>query len=149
MPPTAVAISAPDAGRRLARAGAILFLVGLLLGLVIPQFTVPRLALSAHLLALLQGMFLLLVGLLWPRLVLGGWLARLIPWVALYGSVAPIVATGLAAAWGAGAGILTMTAAGHPGTGLLELVITGLLRSAGLSLIATTSALIWGLRAPR
>jgi hydroxylaminobenzene mutase len=149
MPTIAVATPGADHGRRLARAGAVLFLVGLLLGLVIPQFTVPRLALSAHLLALLQGMFLLLVGLLWPRLILGPRLASAVGWIALYGSTAPIAATALAAAWGAGASILTMTAAAHQGTASQELVITVLLRSAGVSLIVTTAVLIWGLRVPR
>ncbi|MBK6515412.1 MAG: hypothetical protein IPG04_15140 [Polyangiaceae bacterium] len=55
-------------GRRLQQVGAGLFLLGLLVGLAVPKFTLPRLALSTHLLGLMQGLFLLVAGGLWPRL---------------------------------------------------------------------------------
>jgi len=38
-----------------------LFLIGLLVGLAVPVFAVPRLALSVHLLGLMQGLFLSVV----------------------------------------------------------------------------------------
>ena len=65
-------MEAPDRNdaQRLLRAGALLFLLALLVGLAVPRFTVPRLALSTHLLGIMQGTFLIAVGLLWPRLSL-------------------------------------------------------------------------------
>jgi hypothetical protein len=49
-------------GRRLQQVGAGLFLLGLLVGLAVPRFALPRLALSTHLLGLMQGLFLLVAG---------------------------------------------------------------------------------------
>src|SRR6266542_3115962 len=58
----------PDEGRLLLQVGVLLFLLALLVGLAIPRFTLPRLALSAHLLGITQGTFLIAIGLLWPKL---------------------------------------------------------------------------------
>jgi hydroxylaminobenzene mutase len=51
---------------RLLIAGALLLLLGLLLGGIIPLFMNPRLALSAHEQGIIAGLFLLLLGLVWP-----------------------------------------------------------------------------------
>ncbi len=53
---------------RLLQVGVGLILMAALAGLAIPNFAVPRLALSAHLIGLLQGILLLLLGSLWARL---------------------------------------------------------------------------------
>ena len=70
---------AHHARRRLIWHGIVLFFLGLLTGFVIPAVTNPRLGLSAHMEALLNGMLLILVGimivfafitegkLIWPR----------------------------------------------------------------------------------
>jgi len=42
-------------GHRLIQAGMLLFLPGLLAGLFVPKFAVPKLGLSAHLLGILRG----------------------------------------------------------------------------------------------
>lgn len=55
-------------GHRLLQAGMLLFLFALLVGLVVPTFAMPRLGLSTHLLGIMQGVFLMVLGLLWPRL---------------------------------------------------------------------------------
>lgn len=44
--------------------GLALFLIGLLTGLVIPALKNPRMALSSHLEGVLNGMFLVVLGLL-------------------------------------------------------------------------------------
>ena len=51
---------------RLFQVGILVFLLAALVGL-----TTPRLGLSAHLLGILQGTFLVVIGLLWPKLRLG------------------------------------------------------------------------------
>jgi hydroxylaminobenzene mutase len=48
--------------------GLVLFLVGLLTGFAVPALKNPRMALSSHLEAVLNGMFLVLLGLLWPHI---------------------------------------------------------------------------------
>jgi hydroxylaminobenzene mutase len=45
----------------------LLFLLALFVGLAVPKFALPRLALSTHLLGIMQGTFLLVAGSLWPR----------------------------------------------------------------------------------
>src|SRR5215471_11799373 len=66
-------------GSRLLQFGALFFLLALLVGLIVPRFAAPRLALSTHLLGIMQGIFLMLLGLLWPRLRLGHVGARAVP----------------------------------------------------------------------
>jgi hydroxylaminobenzene mutase len=123
-----------------------LFLLALLIGLAIPQFRVPRLGLSAHLLALTQGLFLMVAGLLWERLRLAPGLSRATFWLALYGCLAPLCANLLAAAWGAGNTLLPIAAGAAHGSALQEGIIAGLLRTGGASLIATAVLVLWGLR---
>jgi hydroxylaminobenzene mutase len=57
--------------RRLCRHGVLLFFFGLLTGAAIPAFANPRMALSAHLGGVQNGMFLVLLGLVWNHLRLG------------------------------------------------------------------------------
>lgn len=133
-------------GHRLLQAGATLFLLALLVGLAIPKFTLPRLALSTHLLGIMQGTFLLVVGLLWPRLRLTRRLSRVGCVLAVYGCVAAWVANLVGAIWGAGSTMVPMAAGGALGSPLQEGSIRTLLASAAVSLISTTLLILWGLR---
>ncbi len=56
--------------RRVCWHGTLLFLLGLATGAVIPYFANPRMGLSAHLAGVQNGMFLLLLGLVWRELAL-------------------------------------------------------------------------------
>ena len=49
-------------GHRLLQLGTLLFLLACLVGLVVPTFAVPRLGLSTHLLGIMQGIFLMVMG---------------------------------------------------------------------------------------
>jgi hydroxylaminobenzene mutase len=133
-------------GQRLVRLGVLLILISLLIGLAVPRFAVPRLALSVHLLGLMQGLFLAIVGMLWPRLVLTprGLLATF--WLLAYGCVAALTANLLGALWGAGNSIVPIAAGTARGTPLQETVIVVVLRSGGAALILGTVLLLWGLR---
>jgi hydroxylaminobenzene mutase len=133
-------------GHRLLQIGVALFLVAALLGLAIPYFPAPRLALSAHLVGILQGIFLLLVGLLWSRLRLGPAQSRLAFWLLAYQGIAAFLANLLAGVWGAGSSIIPMAAGGVRGSAAQELVINAALRSAGAALIAGLLVVLWGLR---
>jgi len=59
-----------NTGKKLIFFGAVLFLLGLLQGALIPFFLNPRMALSAHLTAVQSGMALMIFGLIWDLLVL-------------------------------------------------------------------------------
>ena len=133
-------------GHRLLQTGALLFLLALLLGLGIPRFALPRLALSAHLLGITQGTFLLAIGILWPKLRFTRSQSRIGHGLAIYGCCAAWTANVFGAAWGAGASMVPMAANGARGTAFQELAIKLLLRSAAVSLIALALMLLWGLR---
>ncbi len=132
--------------RRLLQIGLGLFLLAVLLGLAIPHFTVPRLALSAHLVGIMQGMFLVLVGLIWPRLTFTPAQSKVAFWLLVYQAVAAPASNLLAAAWGAGNSIIPMAAGAAHGNSLQELVINIGLRSAGAALIIGLLFILWGLR---
>ena len=133
-------------GQRLVQLGVLLFLISLLIGLAVPLFSVPRLALSVHLLGLMQGLFLAVVGLLWPRLVMRRRALLATFWFLAYGCVAAWTANLLAAVWGAGNTILPIAAGAARGTPVQETVIAIVLRSGGAALILGTGLLLWGLR---
>ncbi len=63
-------IEVGSTGKKLLFWGAVLFLVGLLQGALIPYFLNPRMALSAHLAAVQSGMALMIFGLAWGVLSL-------------------------------------------------------------------------------
>ena len=57
-------------GKRLILLGAVLFMLGLIQGLLIPYFYNSRMALSGHLAAVQGGMALMVFGLIWGLLIL-------------------------------------------------------------------------------
>jgi hydroxylaminobenzene mutase len=133
-------------GHRLLQVGGLLFLLGLLVGLGVPRFAIPRLGLSTHLLGITQGTFLLAVGQLWPRLKLTGRASRIGGGLAIYGCGAAWTANLLGAIWGAGNSMLPLAAGGASGSALQEGAIRGLLISAALSLVTVAVMILWGLR---
>jgi (hydroxyamino)benzene mutase len=135
-------------GHRLQQVGALLFLLGLLVGLGVPRFAVPRLALSTHLLGITQGTLLMVVGMLWSKLRLTGLASRTGRGLAIYGCLAAWSANLLGALWAAGNSMLPIAAGTARGTGFQEGVIRVLLVSAALSLISVAGLILWGLRMP-
>ena len=134
-------------GHRLLQVGSLLFLLALLVGLAVPRFAVPRLGLSTHLLGLMQGTFLMVLGLVWPRLKLSGAQSRVAFVLAVYGCLAAWLANLLGAVWAAGNAMLPLAAGAARGSEFQEMVIRVLLVSAALSLIVALTLTVWGLRA--
>ncbi len=102
-------------GSRLMQTGAVLFLLALVVGLFIPLFKLPRVALSAHLLGLLQGMFLIIIGMAWDRLTLSDRMSVALFWLLLYGCFAAWGGNLAAAIWGAGGSLLPARDRRHAG----------------------------------
>ncbi len=132
--------------QRLLQVGAGLLLITVLLGLAIPHFAAPRIALSAHLIGLLQGILLLAPGLLWARFSLTPMQCAVAFWLVVYQALAAFLSNVLAAAWGAGNSIIPLAAGAAHGTVVQESIINVGLRSAGAALIAALVLLLWGLR---
>ena len=133
-------------GHRLLQVGGLLFLLGLLVGLAVPRFTVPRLGLSTHLLGIMQGTFLILGGLLWPKLGFTRSASRIGHGLAIYGCLAAWTANLLGAVWGAGNSMLPIAAGAARGSSVQEGTIRVLLMSAALSLVTVAVLILWGLR---
>ena len=126
--------------------GIALFLVSALLGLAVPQFAAPRVALSAHLVGILQGMFLVVVGLLWPKLTFPPIQSRLAFALLIYQAIAAPLSNLLAAVWGAGNSIIPIAASTAHGSAAQEAIVNVGLRSAAAALIISLVFVLWGLR---
>ena len=135
-------------GRLLMQLGALLFLVGLVVGFFAPQLASPRMALSSHLEGVMNGPFLIVAGLIWECMHLGVTSKTIAFWLLIYGTYANVLATFLAAWWPAGATmpIAYQTAAG---TEVQENVVLFLLFSCAFAMVVATLQIVWGLRGNR
>ena len=124
--------------------GMLLFILGLLNGLVIPFFKNKRMGLSAHLAGVQSGMVLLLFGFLWARLSLPEILLSASYWLSLYSMYAIWLALLLAAIWGSSRST-PIAGAGFHASKQQELIVQLLLVSGSLAIIAASGALLWGL----
>jgi hypothetical protein len=73
-------------GRRLLRYGIVLFLLGLVTGRLVQFLALPRMGLASHLRGVMNGTFLLALGLVWPHLRLRAVTLRAAYWLALAGT---------------------------------------------------------------
>lgn len=133
-------------GHRLLQVGFVLFLFALVAGLGVPNFAVPRIGLSAHLLGIMQGIFLMVTGLLWPKLKLSRTISQVGFWLAVYGCFAAWTANVFAGISGAGNTMLPIAAGQAHGSALQEGIIAIGLTTAAVSLIAVSLLILWGLR---
>ncbi len=134
------------AARHLLQAGALLFVLGLLTGLLVPILAIPRLGLVSHLEGVFNGMLLLLLGLIWPRLRLGRRLQAVAFWLALYGTYANWFTTLTAALLGIGGASMPLAAAGVVGSAAQETLVLAALLSLAAAMLAVGLIVLWGLR---
>lgn len=127
------------------RLGLILFLLGLLTGFVVPALKNSRMALSSHLEAVLNGMFVVLLGLLWPHIHLPSAWGVAAAVLITYAGYANWLATLLAAAWGAGRKFAPIAAGDHEASAAKEGVISFLLVSLSLAIVVGVGVVIAGL----
>jgi len=135
-------------GRRLMWHGVFLFLLGLLLGLIEQKFSNPRMGLAAHLEGLMNGIFVLAVGAVWSEVRLPASATRLTFWTLLYGSYANVLVTAFAAAFGTAA-MTPLAGVGYRAPDWQEAVVTVGFVSVGISMLAASFLLLWGLRGSR
>jgi hydroxylaminobenzene mutase len=124
--------------------GLILFILGLATGLVIPAMKNPRMGLASHLQGMTNGPLLIIVGLMWPHLVLPRvWQVVAVTLLA-YGAYANWLATQLAALWGAGRKFAPAAAGTHVASALKERLVNVLLVSLAPAMIAASVVLLVG-----
>ena len=131
--------------RALLLLGLVLFLIGLLTGFVSGSFATPRMGLSAHLEGLMNGMLLVILGLLWPRLALGTVALSAAFWFMVYAAFANWLGVLLAGIWGAGSGMMPLAAQGMTGSSVQEAIIAALLISLSVAMVLGIVLVIWGL----
>src|ERR1700742_4502532 len=109
--------------RRLMWHGMLLFLLGLITGLLEQRFTNVRMALAAHLEGVMNGILLLAVGAIWNEVRLSSRLTKIAYWALLGGTYGNWVVTATAAILGTAA-LSPITAGGASGAPGQEALVT-------------------------
>jgi hydroxylaminobenzene mutase len=130
--------------RRLIALGALLFLLGLLTGVVIPALRSPRIGLSSHLEGVMNGTFLMVVGAVWHHVRLPERAATAAVWLLVYGTFANWLSTLLGAAFGAG-GLMPIAGGGITAGPVAEGVVAAGLLSLSVAMVVGCGLLAWGL----
>lgn len=136
-----------DRSGDIARRGLVLFTLGLLFGFAIPFCASPRLGLSAHLTMVQSGMFLIGVGLLWPRMGLAGVASRVLSQAVSLSLFALSLGQVLAAVWG-GSSVLPIAAAGRRAAPVEEAIAGALIVGGSIGVAMTCLALVFLWRRP-
>jgi len=133
-------------GHRLLQVGVALILFSSIEGFAIPNMAASRLGLSAHTLSVLQAVFLLALGLVWPRLNLEPAASRIAFWLLVYSTFAILAAYVLAAIWGAGNETMPMAAGTAHGSAFQETVIRIAAYSSAPTGLVAFVLVLWALR---
>jgi (hydroxyamino)benzene mutase len=124
--------------------GILLFLLGLVVGLFVPMLANPRMGVSSHLEGVMNGIFLIVLGLIWNRLALSpGWL-KITFWLAIYGTFANWLGVLVAAVFNAGK-MMGVAAGGQEGHPVAEAFVTFCLISLSLAMLMICITLLTGL----
>lgn len=141
----AKALQLKQAGR-LQQLGVLLFLLGLITGFLLPVMANPRMGLSSHLEGVMNGIFVLLLGVIWPGLKLSRRTLTVAFGLAIYGTFVNWGVTLLSAFWGAGGSMMPIAAKGFEGTSWQEMMISFGLISLSLAMIVLCVMVLVGLR---
>jgi hydroxylaminobenzene mutase len=129
---------------RLIFLGVLLLFFGLIVGLLVPIFANPRMGLSSHIEGVLNGMLLILLGLIWHKVDLPVRWLTITFWLAIYGTFANWAGILIAALFDAGA-MLTVAANGQEGPPVAEGIVTFSLLSLSIAMLIVSAAVLVGL----
>jgi (hydroxyamino)benzene mutase len=125
--------------------GMLLFLLGLLTGFVTMNLRNPRMGLAAHLEGVMNGSFLVIVGLIWTEVRLSDGFKRVVSWAVIYGTFFNWFITLVAALLGTSK-MTPITGKGYIGTLLQENIVTAGFITVGLAMVFSVGAMTYGLR---
>ena len=125
--------------------GMLLFLLGLITGLLEQRFTNVRMGLSAHLEGVMNGILLLALGAAWNEVRLSHPVKVTAYCTALYGAYVNWLVTSIAAVFGTAASS-PITSAGHSGQPWQESVVAMGFLTVTIAIIAASILVLWGLR---
>jgi hydroxylaminobenzene mutase len=132
--------------RNLIRYGIILFILGLITGFLIPALENPRMGLSSHLEGTLNGMLLVIFGVIWVRLNLSDRAQKYAFNLALFGTYINWFTTLMAALWGAGSEMMPIAGGGLQGSDIQEILIKIGLISLSIAILASSGIILYGTR---
>lgn len=130
--------------KHLLRHGISLFLLGLLTGILVPALLNPRMGVSAHLEGVLNGMFLVLLGVIWQDLNLSKRTGSILYRLVLYGTYANWLATLLSAVFGTSR-LTPIAGAGFMGAPWQEIFVAAGLISLSAAMIVSCILILRGL----
>ncbi|WP_394730879.1 hypothetical protein [Altererythrobacter sp. GH1-8] len=139
-----MAMQLDNNARELAITGALLFLVGLLQGLVVEHFANPRMALSAHLDAVQSGMAVLIAAAFWRSARWSVKTEQVARWALAVGMVGLWLGITLAAITGANEA-LPIAGEGYSATPKAELATTAVIGTSSLALLLGWGLFVMGL----
>ena len=125
--------------------GVLLFLLGLIIGLLVPIFANPRMGVSSHIEGVLNGMFLIVLGLIWHKINLTTQWLKITFWLAIYGTFINCIGILIAAIFDGGK-MLGIMANGQEGSPIIEGIIGFSLISLSIAMIIVSIATLIGLR---
>jgi hydroxylaminobenzene mutase len=132
--------------RSLIRTGAVLFLIGgLVLAFPLPIYVNVRMALTAHLEGVMNGIMLIVIGLIWRDLRLGAQARTVAFWTGIYGAYANWLGCWLSAIWGASE-MAPIAGSGFHALASQEGIVKFLLMTCGIAIILSFVLIVWGLR---
>ena len=123
--------------------GVLLFFLGLVVGIFVPMMANPRMGLSSHLEGVLNGIFLIVLGLIWNKLVISSRWLSVTYWLSLYGTFANWFSVLIAAIFNS---VKMMPLAnGKEGSPIPEGIVSFLLVSLSLAMLAICIIIMTGL----
>jgi hydroxylaminobenzene mutase len=129
--------------RVLLAAGLALFLCGLFAGMAVAALPNPRAGLAAHLEGVMNGTFLMVVGLAWPHVHLGPRTAAVVRALLLLGTWVNFFATELSAIL-ATSRMTPIAGAGFTGEPWAEQLVDVMLISTVPTMVPAVGLLLWG-----
>lgn len=124
--------------------GVVLFFLGLIIGLMVPVFANPRLGVSSHIEGVLNGIFLIVIGLIWHKINLSNRWLKITFWLAIYGTFVNWFGILIAAIFNAGK-MLGVAANGQEGPPIAEGVVTFSLISLSIAMVIICITILIGL----
>ena len=131
--------------RKLKLLGMFLFLLGLFTGFLMMNIKNPKMGLAAHMEAVMNGTFLIAVGLIWSELKLNNKLKTAAYWTLIYGTFVNWFVTLLSAYFGTSK-MTPISGQGFVGTDLQENIIRVGYTTVGLTMLFSVIVMTYGLR---
>jgi (hydroxyamino)benzene mutase len=131
--------------RKLKLLGMFLFLLGLFTGFLMMNIKNPKMGLAAHMEGVMNGTFLIAVGLIWSELKLINKLKSAAYWTLIYGTFVNWFVTLLSAYFGTSK-MTPISGHGFVGTDLQENIVRVGYTTVGLTMLFSVIVMTYGLR---